>query len=285
MTAIIDALLNSLEGDAPIRRVLVGAHDMAVCGRRCGLASTLADCHDDDRRTARDVFWLRQTSTRALAGLARSPRPLEASLGMAAINSLLPLPREASRSVNAFDLLARYGAGKRVAVVGHFPFVDRLRPLVADLSVLEQRPRPGDEPANRAPEVIPRADVVAITSTALVNHTLEPLLGYCRSDAFVVMLGPSTPMWPGMFRFGVNALAGADVVDEGAALDAIARGSPFQDVPGVARVVVVGAAANQESWRGSEGDTRSGTDFVRPRASGTSPLRYAETPAQGRSRR
>jgi uncharacterized protein (DUF4213/DUF364 family) len=38
--------------------------------------------------------------------------------------------------------------------------------------ILEQRPGLDDLPAEAAAEVIPQADVVAITGTSLINHTL-----------------------------------------------------------------------------------------------------------------
>ncbi|MFO8011204.1 MAG: DUF364 domain-containing protein [Dehalococcoidia bacterium] len=43
---------------------------------------------------------------------------------------------------------------------------------------------------------MPRADVVAITSTSLINHTFEDLIQLCDANALVIMLGPSTPLSP-----------------------------------------------------------------------------------------
>jgi len=64
----------------------------------------------------------------------------------------------------------------RSVLVGHFPFIPKLRPAVGQLWVIEQRPAEGDYPAEAAADLIPQADVVAITSSALINHTLS-LLG------------------------------------------------------------------------------------------------------------
>jgi len=236
---MIEALLDSLDGDAPVRRVVVGLHHTAVCSRRCGLASTLTGAGAAGLDSPRDAGRLHLKSARALAEYLRSPNPVEASVGLAAVNSLLPLPAGVSRSLNAYELLASHGAGRRVTVIGHFPFVERLRRAVGELWVVEQRPHGDDQPAELGPELVSRADVVGITGTALANHTLEALLGACRRDAFVVLLGPSTPMWPGLFALGPSALAGADVVDEPLALEAIEQGASFRDVPGVARVALL----------------------------------------------
>lgn len=59
--------------------------------------------------------------------------------------------------LNAEDVIAELGAGKRVALIGHFPFVPRLRERVGTVWVLEQEPRGEDLPAGAAREVVPAA--------------------------------------------------------------------------------------------------------------------------------
>ena len=75
--------------------------------------------------------------------------------------------------------------------------------------------------------------MVAITSSALINHTLDGLLALCRPKALVMMLGPSTPLSPVLFDHGVTILSGARVMDEAAALRTIGQGASFQQVEGV----------------------------------------------------
>jgi len=67
------------------------------------------------------------------------------------------------------------GTGRKVAIVGHFPFTERVRQAAEPCWVVELHPRSGDLPAERAPEVLPQADVVALTGTSLVNHTFDDL--------------------------------------------------------------------------------------------------------------
>jgi uncharacterized protein len=74
--------------------------------------------------------------------------------------------------LNARDLLLERGRGTRVALVGHFPFVQALRQAVGQLTVLELNPGPGDADSGEAERVIPDADVVAITGSSFVNGTL-----------------------------------------------------------------------------------------------------------------
>jgi hypothetical protein len=88
-------------------------------------------------------------------------------------------------------------------------------------------------PAESAAGVIPQADVVAITGTALINHTLDGLLALCRPDALVMVLGPSTPLSPVLFEHGATIISGARVVDEAAVMRTVAQGATFQQVEGV----------------------------------------------------
>ena len=157
---------------------------------------------------------------------------LEASIGVAAINSLLDVDEERCVELNAETWLAQRGQGKRVAVVGSFPFAPRLRGKVGELWVLERHPSEGELLAEEASEVIPRADVVAITGTALINRTLDALLGMCREDSSVMVLGPSTPLSPVLFDYGVDVVSGTQVVDTDLVLTLISQGATFRQVKG-----------------------------------------------------
>jgi uncharacterized protein (DUF4213/DUF364 family) len=43
---------------------------------------------------------------------------------------------------------------------------------------------------------VPSADVVLMTGTTLLNATLEGLLALCRSDARVIVVGPTVSLLP-----------------------------------------------------------------------------------------
>jgi uncharacterized protein (DUF4213/DUF364 family) len=230
---ILNDLLDSLNMDVPIRTVQVGVRWTVVCSRFCGLASTLMGDRPHGHELVRGVGHLHKKSARELVEFARSDNLLEASIGVAAINSLLNVDESSAVEVNAVEVLMEHGQGKNMALVGHFPFIPRLRPAVGQLWVIEQRPAEGEYPAESAPDLIPKADVVAITSSALINHTLDGLLALCRPEALVMMLGPSTPLSPVLFEHGVSILSGARIVDEEAALHTIMQGASFQQVEGV----------------------------------------------------
>lgn len=232
---LIDDLLAGLPDDnTPVRSVMVGAHWTAVCSRHCGLATTIIGDKPHDHNTlVQNAGFLHHKSARELSELALSNNPLEAGIGLAAINSLLEMDEKNAVEINASEVLMKRGAGKNVALVGHFPFIPRLRKAVGNLWVIEQHPTGDDYPAQSADELIPKADIVALTGSALINHTMGGLLELCRPDALVIILGPTTPLSPVLFDYGVNIIAGSRVVDEDAVLHAIGQGATFQQVKGV----------------------------------------------------
>ncbi len=230
---LLDDLLGSLPGDVPVRSVLVGAHWTLVCSRYGGLASTLMGCGPHGHDGVRNVGRLHEQTARELAEYTRSDNPLEVSIGVAAINSLLEVDESRCAVVNAADVLAEHGRGRTVVLVGHFPFIPRLQQQVGRLIVIEQHPDEGEYPASAAPELLPQADMVAITGSALINGTLEGLLAACPSGIPVMVLGPSTPLSPVLFDYGVTILSGARVIDEAAAALTIGQAASFRQVEGV----------------------------------------------------
>lgn len=230
---IVDDLLAGLVHDAPVRHVLVGTHWVVVCSRHCGMASVLRDDRPHGAPAVRDAGRLLGKRGRELAAYAHSDSPLEASIGLAAINSLLDVDESSAVEINAAAVLARHGQGKNVALVGRFPFVTRLRESVAELWVIEQRPAAGEFPAAAAGALLAQADVVAITASAIINGSMEGLLQHCRPGVAVMVLGPSTPLSPVLFSYGATLISGTRVIDEAAVLRTVGQGATFQQVEGV----------------------------------------------------
>jgi uncharacterized protein (DUF4213/DUF364 family) len=237
--AILDALIASLLEDIPIRSVLIGLHWTIVCSRSCGMAATLVSNHSHGKMQVRDAGHLHEKSARELARLAHSSELLEASIGMATINSMLEVDESLAVQVNALEVLADRGHEKNVALIGHFPFIQELHQKVGKLWVIEQNPAEGEFPAESAVDLLPQADVVAITGSTLVNHTLDGLLALCNPNATVMMLGPSTPLSPVLFEHGVNILSGTRVTDEAAVLRTVGQGASFQHVEGVKLLTMI----------------------------------------------
>lgn len=231
---LIENLISTLQ-PGRIVEVRIGLRWTAVvaeCGGapRCGLAATLGARHEHSREPEiPHAGRLEKMPGLELTALLKSENGLQRSVGMATVNALLPPPQAFSER-NAEAVIAEHGGDKRVVVVGSFPFISRLRPLVGELIVLERCPAPGEHPADSAPRFIPDAGVVAITGMALVNHTLEDLLRLCSRQAIVLVLGPSTPLSPVLFDYGVDLISGSLVTDIPAVLRCLGQGGNFRQV-------------------------------------------------------
>lgn len=222
--------------DGEVQDVRIGLHWTAVVvrvegGLQCGLASTLKNNeHSHDEPNVPQAGSLQSRPAREVAEFLYADQPTLISVGMAALNALLPRFPEKWVDANAEETLAQRGRGRRVALIGHFPFVPRLREKVGELTVLELDPRDGDMPAEAAAQVLPRSDVVAITSMTLVNRTLPGLLRLCPEQAFVMLLGPTTPLSPRLFEHGVDWLSGSVVTEIEPVLKVVSQGGNFRQV-------------------------------------------------------
>jgi uncharacterized protein len=233
---IINNLLTALDYQATLKEIQLGAFWTAVLTRNCGLASTphAPDHHSTDLPApVKDAGDLMEKSALGLARMARSESELEAAIGIATINSLIEIEESRCIDLNAAELIQEKGSGKRVAVVGHFPFVKRLRETTKELWVIEKHPRESDLADSEARNILPKADVVAITGSAFVNHTIEDLLKFCDPKAFVIVLGPSTPLSPILFEYRIDVISGTKVIDPETVLRFVSQGSTFRQMKGI----------------------------------------------------
>ena len=253
MQLLKDLLTTLPAGD--VIDVRIGWHWTAVVvettgGRRCGLASTLpTEHHHTGEPEVPHAGGLHRLSAKELSRFVLSDRPPLASVGMATINALLPPYPELWREQSAEEVIVTKGTGKTVALIGHFRFVPRLRSQVGALYVLELQPGEGDISAKEAPDVLPHADVVAITSMALVNHTLDDLLSLCHPRATILLVGPSTPLSPILFEYRVSLLCGSVVMNIDSVLAAVGQGANFRQMHqlGVHRVTMNQAGASSSN--------------------------------------
>jgi uncharacterized protein len=234
---LVARLLSGLTGSGQVIDLRVGTHWTLVVaetarGPKAGLAATQV-VHDlqHGRPAVREAGKLVGRDARVLAELALADSPTERSIGFAALNALIDVDEMLCVERNAEEIILERGRGRRVAVVGHFPFVPNVRAAAEECWVLELAPGPDDLPAEYAPEFIPQADVVAITGMTLVNGTFEGLVALAHPEAYVMLLGPTTPLSPLLFETGVDALSGALLLDIPAALVAVSQGANFRQIP------------------------------------------------------
>jgi uncharacterized protein (DUF4213/DUF364 family) len=230
---ILDDLILSLKGnDFQVKSVHTCVFWTAVISKHCGLSSTFRDERPSHDRGVRDVGNLTRKTAFELAEYARSQSLLEASIGMATINSLIDIEESKCIEKNALEIILNKGQGKNVAIVGHFPWIPKLREKVKNLWVLEQRLREGDLPAKEADRILPQCEVVGITGTSFINHTIEKLLNLCK-EAYVLLIGPTSPLSPTLFDYGIDAICGTKVIDVGKVIRSISEGATFKEAAGV----------------------------------------------------
>lgn len=237
---IIDDLISTLNFDAPVIDIRQGVFHTGVLTRYCGLAATLPrDALKQEGPLVKEPGFLLDKPSRDLALMVYSDSLLEAAIGMATINSLLEVDIEACTEINAAEVILEKAEGKKVAIVGHFPFLPRVREKAKALWVIENNPREGDFNETEADRFIPQADVVALTGTSLTNHTLPHLLELCNPKAFIIMLGDTVPLSPVLFDYGVHALSGTRVIDADLALRCVSQGANFRQIKGTKKLTMV----------------------------------------------
>lgn len=241
---ILDDLISSLKMDtAPLTKVLIGLYTSYVENTdSAGLSSTLMCSGPAGRHSHPKGFFLNDAgklhlkSGQQLCQSVYSDVLLEASIGMAAINSYVnaEIKYDELQDLNASQLILDKGENKNVAVIGNFPFISRLRKFVKNLYVFELLPKDEkDLPPSELETYLPVCDVVAITGTTLLNHTLDDILNHTAPDAYKIMLGPSTPMSPVLLDFGFDALCGSYVIDKELTVNHISQAVPFKKIQGV----------------------------------------------------
>lgn len=232
---VLQDILSTIEKRAKktaVKDVRIGPFWTAVKTLYGGMASTFFKHEPGMKPPIPEPGKLTDKSALELCRWADSENMLRSSLGLAAINSMLEVNLDDYREVNAGDLLLAEGEDKNVTVVGHFPFIKKLQTVAKNLWVLEKRPQPGDLPADKAPEVIPESDIIAITSTTLLNNTFTELIELCPESSLVMMLGPTTPLSPVLFDYNIDIISGTRVVAPEVVLKMVSEGVVFRQMHG-----------------------------------------------------
>lgn len=232
MWKIYDELIAAIPPDLTVRDCLLGLSWTLVRSRATGIAMTYLEGHPDVKLAGE----INGMPLRQLAKYVKSWNYLEATMGLAAINSYFNTPEQveklcgcplgAQKQVSAFTHFQEQLRGKKVAVIGHFPDLDALTGI-CQLSILERRPQSGDFPDPACEYILPQQDYVFLTATTLINKTLPRLLEL-SGQAVIVLVGPSTPLTPILFQYGINVLAGTVVVDPQAVRQVVQEGGSLK---------------------------------------------------------
>jgi len=116
---VLNDIINNLTDDYHVQEVRTCTYWTAVVSRNCGLASTLRDeCPTEHAKPVKDVGNLTEKNAKELSCYVQSDQLLEATIGMAAINSLIEVDESKCVELNAFSVIAEKGQDKNIAVIG-----------------------------------------------------------------------------------------------------------------------------------------------------------------------
>ena len=254
--SVAEAIKSRLLGGArerTIRRAVAGGRFCAVMldDGGVGVANLCPDvCGEPSRQVPN---WLPLPATPAADALATLTVPERSAVALATANALANRPAgeshrsdrigspclgewrvEASTAGDLLDVL-ELKPDDHVGMVGCFsPLVERIRRRVRRLSIFERGRRltPDLLSEDRTAEVLPECSVALITSTALMNGTIDALLVAATHCREVVLLGPSTPLVPEVFAEPprrASLLAGVVVTDAEELLRTVAQNGGTRD--------------------------------------------------------
>jgi len=169
-------------------------------------------------------------SLRDVGSLVRSWNLVEAGIGMAAINAWYnsDTRMDALAALQDDDRYCTFDIpvdGKKIVKVGHIRHRHGVFDLADSVVTLERSPIDGEYPDSACEYLIPECDIVLITGSAFINKTMPRLLQLAK-DKTVIITGPSTPMAPQLFPFGVSRLAGMVVTNRSGMRDFTGTGFP-----------------------------------------------------------
>lgn len=176
--------------------------------------------------TTRTLKWPGTLAGQALKDVAKGIlqwEPYLACVAMAAINCSLNNGRDmpecdvleahnGSANLTVFEYFLPLIAGQKVVVIGHYPGIEKYVEQY-HWQVLERMPTGIDYPDPACEFLIPKADWVFLSASSLVNKTF-PRLAELAMSAKTVLMGPTVPWLPELYSFGIDYLAGVEVIDE-----------------------------------------------------------------------
>ena len=168
------------------------------------------------------------TPLREVATCVKSWNFFEAAVGLAAINAYYNNPEVAKaagvaigdsmhvedRIYDPFIMSQNEIRGKKVSVIGHFPFIENLFAPVCDMKIIAgELPMEGDYPPTAAEYLLPDSDFVYIGSACFVEKTLPRFLELSKNAQKITIVGPSTILAPVLFQYGIADLSGYVIKD------------------------------------------------------------------------
>jgi uncharacterized protein len=208
-------------------RIGLGYTGVVLDDDSCGLAYTFRNGLGGHCGVLREAGSIIGMDVEDLLSWSLDSNLIKAAIGLACINATLNnrlLPVSDGNVVEAIDVKPHETFG----MVGEFaPILSNVKKLTENIYVFEKNVRAGSDlyAESDIPEYLPTCDVVVLTATSIINHTLDEVLSSCKNARKVCIVGPSTPLCAEVFQqHNVTLLAGSVVKDTAKVLQVISQG-------------------------------------------------------------
>ena len=221
---VYELLLDHATSDSIVESVNIGLVWTVCKAQHCGLAMS-------PQSPTRVLPWsgtLVGKPLRELCAWINEWDAHQATVGMAAINAsinsqVLPAGiRLTAGNLAVFEYFLPQLIGKKVVVIGRYPHIERYAEQF-DLKIIERQPTANDYPDSACEYLLADADWVFLTATSLINKTF-PRLAELAQHATTVLMGPTTPWLPQLADFGIDYLAGVEIIDTEKLQQTVAEG-------------------------------------------------------------
>ena len=199
MNSFYENLLNGLDQKLTVTKIVVG-HSWISCELSDGNLGICANLSNASINT--DFSSLYGSSLFETASLVNSDNILYASVGLACINAfynksknLINLSCISDNNVNCTDGICI--SNKTIGIIGHMKRTyDFLYSKAKNVYMFEKDPKYREDiPYEKEKELLPKCDIVIITGTSIINHTIVEILNYSKTS-YNILLGPSVPLKP-----------------------------------------------------------------------------------------
>ncbi len=168
------------------------------------------------------------------------PNVLKSAIGIATLNGLSqwiiesenPKDYQLVVDKDGFDLL-HIQPRETVSLIGAFgPYIRRLKAMGNPFYIIEKNPsalRPEEikyfKPDSELKTAIENSQVVIITGTAIVNHTIDSVLSWISNEKRTAIIGPTASLLPdAFFTKGVRVMAGIRILNSDRMLKLLRQG-------------------------------------------------------------
>lgn len=244
---LVDELIEqalSIAGSKKLKDVRAGLGYTCVMleDNSCGLAYTFRNELGECCSILSDAGGLIGKDGAEIVTWAKSKNRMKAAIGLATMNAVFNTPQvpwDSGNVITALDVRPYTTFG----MVGEFrPILLEIRNKADSIYVFEQDVS-GDSTlysSETIPQHLPKCDVVVVTATSLINHTIDEVLSFCKNARQVCLVGPSTPLCPEVFcRYNVHLLAGSVVTNPQQILEIVSQGGGTMSMKPAIRQVLV----------------------------------------------